>query len=570
MLILFKKFECGTMLVQPANKLEQEVFEVWKQVNPDAGYLNGLNELAGKVFVPGEESVKKVLQRIRELKVQVAEGDRMTIKFLNDLDLTLQFAEPHVPALQALTTIPAYIAKEGFNARHLAELSNSFTGFFEAFRPLSKREWSTEMKIFTTVECNGVLELVKMLKKNVRDPRARKSFNALASEVLSYKKPYKVAGVKKGDFEEVFPILKKSRNPLSRPKIYPWCLKDFYDFLEIAEEVERKALSWMREEKPLLDAVVSKLAKAYRVKPTVGNVDAAMKKKYKLKPSKIVKLTLELRKKAQPVFERLLVRVAPKYDCRIVPVPDYLKFYFPSAGMMPLDILTDKPFSVFFVNTDPKFNPPTTIPDILDLIVHEEYGHAVNFHNSAQQFVAKPSLLELVSTHLSTPITEGMAFHWELLSLRVLDTLARKPESELSAYEKAFLAALRKYGPLDTFLLEYEFLVRKWRFVRFFRAICDVRVNTGAQSLVQFVEWAHKETGIDRKIIFQQNVHFQEMPGYAPCYSVFGQSLRQIQDRALSLGADFVEFNSYVSSLGFPCRGVFESRLKRRYLEKEE
>lgn len=559
------------MFVQPVNKLEQDVFDLWKQVYPDAAFINGLSEYAGKLFIPTEDAVKRMVTRIRELKVQVAESDRVTLKFLNDLDLSLQFREPFVPALYAVGTFPAYMAKEGFNATHLRQLADACVQLFECFRPLAKQEWPIEIKVFTTAECNGTLELLKVLKKNVRDARARKSFDGLARVVSAYKKPYAVKGVKRGDFAEVFPILKRqSRNALSRPKSYPWYLKDFYDFLEVPEEIERKALSWMVEEKPLLDAVVLKLAKTYKCRPNAEAVDVAMRKKYHLKPSKIVAITEELRKKAQPVFDKHLLRIAPKYDCRIVPVPDYLKFFFPAAGMMPLDILTDKPFSVFFINTDPKFNPPTTIPDILDLIVHEEYGHAVNFHNSAQQFVAKPTILELVSGHLSTPITEGMAFHWEMLSLRVLDSLVRKQDGELSVEEKAFLKALRKYGSLETFLQEYEFLVRKWRFLRFFRAICDVRVNTGAQSLAQFVEWAHDRTGIDKKIIFQQNVHFQEMPGYAPCYSVFGQSLRAIQDRALAAGADFVEFNTYVSSMGFPCRGVFESRLKRKYLEKVE
>ncbi|MBI4214774.1 hypothetical protein HY546_02155 [archaeon] len=556
--------------VQPASKLEQDIFDVWKEVYPIAGFTLGLSELAGKVFIPTGENLTRMTKRIRELKVQVPEGDRVMLKFLNDIDLDLQFSEPFLPALGLVGGVPAYLAKEGFNAKHLQQLAEGFLKVFGSFKPLTKKEWPIEIRVMTIAECNGALELIKVLKKNVRDSKARNSFDALARAITSYKKAFAVTGVKKGNFAEVFPIIKRSKNTLSRQKIYAWCLKDFYDFLETPEEIERKAIVWIMEEKPLLDEAVRKLAKVYKTKPNQEAVDKAIENRYKIKPSRAMEIIQSLRKKARPVFEKQFIRVTPNYDTRILPVPGYLDFFFPSAGMMNIDTLTDKPFNLFFVSTNPKFDPPTTIPAMMNLIVHEEYGHCVNFSNSATGFAAKPTLLEMIPVHLATPITEGLSFHWELLALQLFQKLFAKPKGDLSKEEAAFLNELSKYGTQDVFLLEFEFYTRKWRFIRFLRALCDVRVNTGTQSFARFIEWAYKETGVSKKEIFQQNIHFQEMPGYAPCYSVFGQSLRAIQDKALAAGTDFVEFNTCVSSMGFPCRGVFESRLKRKYLEQPE
>jgi uncharacterized protein (DUF885 family) len=98
--------------------------------------------------------------------------------------------------------------------------------------------------------------------------------------------------------------------------------------------------------------------------------------------------------------------------------------------------------------------------------------------------------------------------------------------------------------------------------VRFLRAIGDVRINLNRQSLTEFVEWASEKTGFPEKTIFDQIFIFQETPGYAPCYSIAGMALKEIQDEARKNGKDILEFNTKASSLGFPPRTVFEERLR--------
>ncbi|PJB21495.1 MAG: hypothetical protein CO114_05000, partial [Euryarchaeota archaeon CG_4_9_14_3_um_filter_38_12] len=74
---------------------------------------------------------------------------------------------------------------------------------------------------------------------------------------------------------------------------------------------------------------------------------------------------------------------------------------------------------------------------------------------------------------------------------------------------------------------------------------------------------AHTHTGLSKKMVFNQIFIFQENPGYAPCYSIAGMSLKKLQDEARKNGKNILEFNTIASSMGFPPRTVFEERLKQ-------
>jgi len=133
----------------------------------------------------------------------------------------------------------------------------------------------------------------------------------------------------------------------------------------------------------------------------------------------------------------------------------------------------------------------------------------------------------------------------------------------MSWEEKELMRYIKSLGEFETFLKEVEFVVMEWRIIRFLRAIGDVRINTGKSSIADFVDWAHTHTGLSKKMVFNQIFIFQENPGYAPCYSIAGMSLKKLQDEARKNGKNILEFNTIASSMGFPPRTVFEERLKQ-------
>lgn len=118
-------------------------------------------------------------------------------------------------------------------------------------------------------------------------------------------------------------------------------------------------------------------------------------------------------------------------------------------------------------------------------------------------------------------------------------------------------------GGFEIVRKEYEFYTKTWRIVRFLRVIGDARINSGKQDLADFIEWANIETGLSRSTVYYQvfPAHQGIGLGYATTYAIVGEAIREIQRSLTESGVDFVRFNTYASSLGFPPRTVFESRL---------
>jgi len=369
--------------------------------------------------------------------------------------------------------------------------------------------------------------------------------------------------LKRNDFTETYPILKKKSTGLGRKNWYRAAIRDLYDYTETPEEIETLAISWIEQELPGFKKVMKKLAKRYHCKPTVEDIDKALDKHQKVPSKKLLKIIAGLRKALKRLADKEWVAITPKYDVRVIETPPYLVPFLPTAAMQTFNTLTKKPFCLFFATTDPKASPSSSLPDVAQTTIHEEYGHCVNFLNSYLGVVGKPRLIEIIGSSLDVPITEGISFFRELESIRTFDRIVHRGAH--NAVEKAVIKEVEKYVPFEEFVEGVFFVVMQWRMVRFLRAISDVRLNLEKQTFPQFIEWASKKTGLSKKLIFDQTFHFQENPGYAPCYSVFGQRLRDMQRKAMGKGFTQKEFNTFVASTGFPARSIFEQRIRKHF-----
>lgn len=534
--------------------LEKEIFELWKEINPSTAFVSGIKECAGKLFIPTAENRTEALNKISKLKKRT--NDKSLVKFLNCLETSLEFEEPPAAPACILNVIFNHLVKEGVDDKHIASIIENGIILLRVYKIRFTTDWPVEIKILTLNECNGLLGILESLKKQVKTKRLKESIDELCSEVDDYKKRFFVEGIDKGDFSEVYPILSNRREGIGRKEVYPKLLKDLYDYPESAKEIEQRALKFLEKDLPELQKVTKKLAFVYGVDPVPEEVAKAIEEKGNLKPSELLKVVKDIRKGLQKIAEERIVKITPKYDVRVIETPHYLVNFMPTAAMQPFDVLTKKPFNLFFVTTSELGSPAKTVSEITNTLIHEEYGHCVNFSNSAVGFAAKPSLVELLDTSLSTAITEGFAFYVECIEVpRLLED---------PAFREALGKVLEKYGDVDTLMDEIVFSTCKWRIIRFLRAIGDSRVNSEKQSFYDFIEWAHEKTGINRKLIFDQLFQFQEHPGYAPNYSMFGLSLEEIKKGLQKKIKDpnfSINFNTYVSSLGFPPRTVFEKRL---------
>ena len=542
------------------SKVEEEIFELWKELNPSSAFTAGLDDYAGKLFVPTEGNVKRMLKNIAKLKTHAE--DTVQQKFLQCLETELRFEEPYMALESLLWVFYRHLVKEGIKVEHLLSLTSQAKKALRVSKErLTKRKWPIEIRAITCYGGNSLLGILETIRNETENEQLQEELHSLKETVDNYVKAFHVEGVKEGSFEEVFPILEREGGDIGRKETYPKLLKDLYDYPETANEIESKALRWLKEELPRLMEITEELARTYGIETKVESVADKITKRRNVEKSRVLEFVSDMREKLQKVIERHLVRITPTCDTRVVETPSYLVSSITTAAADGFDTLTEKPFNVFFVTTDPKRSAPASAPDLINDIIHEEYGHCINHSNSATNFAAEPRLIELLEATLGEPISEAISFFREVEFVSLLKQLTRKKD-EFTRDEKELLDALRAIGDLDTLILETEFIVVEWRVLRFLRAIGDVRINMGKQSATEFINWAHEQTGLSKKMLYNEIFAFQDSPGYAPCYCMAGEELRKIQSLAVEKGKSVIDFNTYVSSIGYPPRTVYEKRLR--------
>ncbi len=544
---------------------DDEIIETYKELNPSGAFLLGFNEYAGRLFIPSAQNLQKGLRKVRQLREKAK--TELQKKVLDSFEVALLFDEPQPILDDIVSTIFVHLAKEGVNEQHLISLLSYSSRALDATRErFSNREIPVAVKALSLYRLGGVIEILDAVKKATKSDLLKGECDKMKAKATDFVSLFKLDGFGQGKFEEVESVFRKYGFDLGRKQFYELALTKGFDYHESPGELEKRAIAWIDDELPRFRKVVERLAKQYRCEPVAEEVEKAIDVRLKLKPSELVKVTQAIRNVVQRFANQDIVRINPKYKTKVIETPPYLAPTFPTGGAQFFDTFTSKPFQVFFQTTDPKRDPDRSISALLDLLVHEEYGHCVHHSNSALGFAGKLNPLYLLPGLLSGPITEGLSFNREREFLEAVKRLETK--KRLTKAEKDYVKLMDKYGGFKLLNLEVEYTVRKWRLIRFLRVVGDVRVNTGVQGLFEFVDWAHEYTGVSRSNVYFQlfPAHEGIFPGYATAYAVVGQEIMSIE-RKIKDDKNRIKFSTYLCSIGYPPRRMYR-RMLSEYAKK--
>jgi hypothetical protein len=544
-----------------SNPLDTQIMDFVKEVNPSGAYLMGFNEYAGKLFIASQENVNAALKKVRRLRSKAK--TELQRKLLDSMETNLIFDEPQPVLDDIVGTIFAHLVKEGVNDAHMLSLLDNASKDVEACTArYANRDIPVAVKALALYRLDGALEILDTVKGVTKNPKVKEACDGVKSKVSEYVKLFELDGWGKGEFPNAERVFKEKGFDLGRQKFYPVALKKGYDYAETPEELEHKAIAWIDEELPRFKKSTERLAKKFGCKPTPEEVEATINERNHLDPKNLVAVTLGIRRAVQRLVNAEVNGINPKYKTKVIETPSYLTGTIPTGAAQFFDTFTKKPFQYFFQTTDPKRDPDKSVAAILNLLVHEEYGHCVHHSNSAVGFVGKiPMLQTLPGLSTGAPITEGLSFNREIEFFELSKGLETK--ERLTTTEKAYVKLMEKYGGLEQINLELEFMTRRWRIVRFLRVVGDVWVNTGKKTLMEFVDWAHDRTGVPRSSVYFQlfPAHQGLFPGYATCYAVVGQEIRAIE-RKIKDPKKKVKFSTYLCSIGFPPRSMYRRMLK--------
>ena len=544
-----------------SDPIEGRIMDLAKEISPSGAYLIGFDEYAGKLFIASEENISAALRKVRALRAEAK--TELQKKVLDSFEVALLFDEPQPVLDDIVGTIFALMVKEGIKDRHMLSLFDYAKRDLDACtRRYSKKDIPAAVKALTLYRLDGVLDILETVKRETKSAEVKAGCDDLKAKVEEYVKLFELEGWGKGEFPNVEKIFKKHGFDLGRQKFYPTVLKKGYDYTETPDELQKNAIAWIDEELPKFKRVTEKLAKQFGCKATPEEVEAKINARMVLDPEKLLKVTLGIRRAIQKVVNEDVNGINPKYNTTVIETPSYLSGTIPTGAAQFFDTFTKKPFQYFFQTTDPKRDPDKSVAALIDLLVHEEYGHCVHHSNSALGFVGKLSQLQVLpGAPTGAPITEGLSFNREIEFCEVSKALETK--KRLSKAEKDYVSLMDKYGGFKQINMEIEFMTRRWRIVRFLRVVGDVWINTGKKTLLEFVDWAHEYTGVPRSSVYFQlfPAHEGMFPGYATSYAVVGQEIRAMEKR-IKDPKKRVEFSTYLCSIGFPPRSIYRKMLK--------
>lgn len=541
----------------PVSSYEAELFEFLKQVAPAYAFANGLDEFAGRLFIPSERNLEKLSRKVQELRTGAeTESQR---KRLDSLESSYLLREPHQFPGSVLNSYSVHLTKEGIVTTHMKSLTtNAIKGMQVATRENALKDWPTGQKILTLIRCDGIQKVLTVVRRETPDAPLKELTDTLSEATKKYASLFKLNGFTNGSFEEIHSIIESVGAELGRDRIYPSTLKSLWDYRETPSEIDEIAMKSLEREMPMFERICTLLAKRHECGEEPEEVVQAIRNARSLNPSEIIPFMQELRQRTVKVVNENLIRVNDKYETEVMEMPSYLSGIVPSASAYSFDGFTDKPREVFMINTSLGRGSKRTPSELLHLLVHEEYGH--NVHSSNSSVGARPSLTDILWSPLKA-IMLGIYFQREIEFLGVMEKL--RDGKGLSNEEKTLAGFFERQGGMEAFASEYEFHTRMWRVIRFLRAIGDARINSGRQSLLQFIEWAHTKTRLPEATIYYQlfPAHQGWGPGYAAIYAIMGERIREIQSIALRNGKKLIDFNTYACSIGYPPRSIFEDRL---------
>ena len=548
-------------MIAPRTKAEKDAFELWKRIQPDDAFVGGIEECAGAFFVPTDASAKRALRQID--RIAKTTKDVTIRKFLGYLRARLTLPEPeHMPETMVASFF-GYMIKEGVVPDHMRALATTARKALDAERARhAGKRWPVGMRALVQLAASGLSTIVDIVEKELQDELALAAVRDLRKAIGRYRAAFDLPGFRpEGTFDETYAFFREHGCELGRARHYARALRDLWDYRETPAQVEAAGLKMLRRELPHFKAVVARLADAYGCEATAEAVWAKAKEASGLRPQEILAFLNGVRDRAAAVTDKHVVAINPSYTALVVETPPYLANTTPSGAAYSIDSLTDHSKEIFLATTDERSNARPTPGELLNLLVHEEYGHCVHGSNSYHAFAGRPLLLDIANSSFGC-VSEGIAFQRELEFLPVIQEIAagklHGPE------EDAFAEALRPWGGLEATAKDYEFQTVAWRITRFLRVIGDARINSGKQDLVAFIEWAHKTTGLDRATIYYNVFPAHQIlgPGYASTYAIIGERIREIQGKALRRGKPLREFNAYACSIGWPPKSVFEERLE--------
>jgi hypothetical protein len=531
-----------------SNPFDTAITNLWAELNPVVGYTGGWLPELRELFVPTTASTSAGLAKISALRSQVLQSPvfvlRETALKLLDLFATqLKFPQPG-----------DCIYDCGDGAFYISLKNTKMPAFVQIFLENASRKIDyaceeigrEQLNIVQRRQCITAADYCSqtMAILSDRQPELKPLVDRIQQKLKLWKSGVLVPGLDAADFPSMFSVIRAHSTAPEVTPGYASMLSSLYDFTSSSSDIELAALGLLNRDMPVVMVLSCEIGRDLGLPASsrVGDVWDAVSRKYAIPDQQFMSKMEGAAKVCNAFAAEFLLTIDSGDHVVLEKAPDYMLGVMTGGQDIAVDFLTANPSSYIYLA--PAKN--ASLLTMINIMVHE-YSHGYNFVKAAK--LAGSPLLNLASP-MQVPLTEGQAFwrEWEFWAAAA--KLFGK--ADLSEVEKLYLG-LYGESPLDQSkaIRAAQFETYIWRVVRAIRALCDVQVNMGWKTFVEFLDWASDATGLTAEFLYGECFTFLRQPGYAPAYAIDGAMYGELQAEALKRGVPWRTYNTIASSMGF-------------------
>lgn len=537
--------------------LTDELIDIWAEYDPVDGYAGGLEHCRGALFVPEREAVDKLRARVESARhrldaINDADLRQVAGKILNCIVTDVRFPGAAEQVTNCAEGLFCILMKgdhgEGFVADFLRNVGRMLA--FET-RRLEGRALGLETRMSCLNGAAFLQETLASLEK--ANPGLSPEAGSVRSRLEDFKSLCAAPGIGAGDFEEVFALLKEKSAGPAETEGYSETFRDLYDYGMRPRELRRKAAGLLAEELKLAGPLAARVAEQLGLPADtrLGNVYEAVSARYNAGDD-IIGKARQVMATVNAFTAAHIQTISPASFILPEPAPPQLANLITSGSAIVLNRLgarTDRRIHIETARNN-------SLLTMLNVLVHEG-AHAYHVPDGCE---SDPSPLLKLTTYLTNPLAEGMAFHRELEFYECAQGLLGK--RRLTLVEEEFMSLFGdSHAARERAVRAFGLETRIWRIARFVRAVFDVDVNLGDKDYPGFIDWAQEQTTLSKEFLHQQCISFIGLPGFAPSYAMGGTRYGEIQAGMRARGVSRKTFNTRACCAGFWPLSMFEKKM---------
>src|SRR5256712_1272432 len=295
-------------MLTPRSETESAIVELWKEFRPNEAFVLGIDECAGRVFVPTPAKVHQIQARISRIRRMTR--DPTERKLLASFLAALELREPaHLPQ-SLVESMFGYLIKEGTNADHLASFARFGRRALDARRRQVRRDPPPGLRALVQLACSGLADMLKTVEGELRETPAREAIRALIAANTRYAKAFDLPGFPvAGSFQDVYAFFKRSGCDLGRSRSYARALRDLWDYEQTPAQVEAAGLRMIRRELPHFPALDRRVPGGLKCGATARARPGLPQGKPQLRPDTDFPFLKEVRDPARRVAHKHVVAI---------------------------------------------------------------------------------------------------------------------------------------------------------------------------------------------------------------------------------------------------------------------